>query len=758
MARVESRMSQYQDTQERRHSHDISASPPELSFHRNGQYGDRKEIKRLREKRGYCRTCPEEPVQLYDIRKGEISTSWSSRIPRSVEGECFVGVCLICHPDLDPQYFAEKKPHAPFHELNDQSSELKSFPPKPPAVLPSRRSSHGEMSYAHLSLPNEPNSSTAAATASLPTAGMNSAPAGLSCDPYGVLQRDAIGYGGDGDDYNDNEYDENDRKPPSRQGQSQTSNQSSRTINSKDWSGRRESIFDDVDQYVDLLECVYEERQGTMLINSDRKLVTAEEKKCEESTANELETLLVDLLQSGDADVTLNVLLDAMRSYPTGIAVQKLCLRVMVGLAKDNEDNKDLIVSSNAPELILISMKRHVYENVIQEEGCRLLWSLALCRDNILPLISEGAVPRVMRAVLENMLDERLVHVALGALRALSPQMVRHSIIPLHGKNLVLQVMNMHRKSSVIQRDGILILANVSIDKKNHHVAVASKEEFQSIINAMNQHARMTGVMSVISVACFALKNYSYEETNLRELSKSKDVMPCLKQAVEFAEDHDCRKDAHDVFDRIRRFISKESERNSSSTTAASARADSRNSPSLQDSDDCPLFHTDLSPDEIFSHMLNYANSTEIAEDGLYTLLMQALESPRKLSALLEVGAPRKVIAVMTHHDSIPEVQENGCKLLMCLSGSTYNDRDFVRNAGAVKAIMQSMHEQFYGDEGVQIAAFRALNVLAVDFECWFELMQDDSMNVIEQAFAVHMGIPDLEIEGFELLQKLSSH
>mmetsp|Transcript_5642 Transcript_5642/g.8017 ORF Transcript_5642/g.8017 Transcript_5642/m.8017 type:complete len:766 (+) Transcript_5642:215-2512(+) len=763
MARVEHMMSQHTDSQQHGHSHHMTVPPPpELSFYRNGEYSDRKQIEKLREKHGYCRTCPGDPIQLYDIGKNDMTPSWSSRRARTVEGESFVGTCLKCHPDLDPQNFSEKKPRAPFHRPEDGTISEKDWhsskmPPGKQRFSWTGHPGTTNASFSHLALLNPPSSSSAAASAaasasaSPPISAHASAPTGMSLSPSDALQP-----GGDEMLYNDHDGDYNDRKQAARR---QTSNPLDRSISSKKWSGRDESLFDDVDEYIDMLECVYEERRGSMYVKSNRKLATCEEKSLEESTAIELELLLVDLLQSGDADVTLNVLLDGMRSYPTASVVQKLCLRVLGGLAKNNESNKELIVKSDASELILDSMKRLVYEDDIQEEGCRLLWSLALCKNNIVPLIKDGAVPRIMRSMVEKMTDERLVHVALGALRALSTQMVRHSFVPLHGKNLILQIMETHSTLSFVQRDGILILANISIDKVNRHVAVASKEELNAIIGAMNHHARETSVMSVISVACFALKNYTYEENNLRALSKEKSVMPCLKNAIEFAEDRDCRKDAHDVFDRIRKFISEESERNKSSAISAVRAADSSVNLSQTDGDDDgPVFHTELSPNEVFSLMLQHANSTRVAEDGLNTLLLQVNESPRTLFAMMSSGAPRKVVAVMTHHDCIPNVQESGCKLLKCLAGSTYDDRSVLRNAGAVNAIMVSMEEQFYGNEGVQIAAFRALNVLAVDFECWFELMQSDSMSVIEQAFAIHMGIPDLEIEGFELLQKLSAH
>lgn len=58
---------------------------------------------KLRDKYGFCTTCPGPPVHCFDINKSRINPLWSAREPRSVEGECLEGVCLKCHPTKDPR-------------------------------------------------------------------------------------------------------------------------------------------------------------------------------------------------------------------------------------------------------------------------------------------------------------------------------------------------------------------------------------------------------------------------------------------------------------------------------------------------------------------------------------------------------------------------------------------------------------------------------------------------------------------------------
>ena len=58
---------------------------------------------KLREKYGFCTTCPGPPVHCFDINKSRINPLWSAKDPRSVEGECLEGICLKCHPTKDPR-------------------------------------------------------------------------------------------------------------------------------------------------------------------------------------------------------------------------------------------------------------------------------------------------------------------------------------------------------------------------------------------------------------------------------------------------------------------------------------------------------------------------------------------------------------------------------------------------------------------------------------------------------------------------------
>ena len=69
----------------------------------NGSVMDKKEKATLRKRHGFCVECIGVPVELYMIKKSRMNPLWVTREPRDVPGVCLDGVCLVCHPELDPQ-------------------------------------------------------------------------------------------------------------------------------------------------------------------------------------------------------------------------------------------------------------------------------------------------------------------------------------------------------------------------------------------------------------------------------------------------------------------------------------------------------------------------------------------------------------------------------------------------------------------------------------------------------------------------------
>jgi hypothetical protein len=77
---------------------------------------------------------------------------------------------------------------------------------------------------------------------------------------------------------------------------------------------------------------------------------------------------------------------------------------------------------------------------------------------------------------------------------------------------------------------------------------MASDYEFKAIVKAMESHRSDTSVMAG---ATFALKNYTYEEQNVRSLCNVDGIGTLLETSSQYSQDANCRRDASIVLERI---------------------------------------------------------------------------------------------------------------------------------------------------------------------------------------------------------------
>ena len=252
----------------------------------------------------------------------------------------------------------------------------------------------------------------------------------------------------------------------------------------------------------------------------------------EDAIVQDLGSLFWDLQVDGNYDVAIDILLEAMREYSSASRVQDFCLSTIWDLGKDNARFRTSIMATKAPDDILLCMKHNLDNASIQEQACGALWALAVDQDSRSIIVQAGAMPRVIKSIANHRSHENVIRAAMGCIRTLSPEPeARVSIGILDGIKHVCAAMRMYRSVVSIQVDGCAFLSNVAVDLDKQLVALATDEEIEVIVEALAAHRTDP---TVTAGACFALKNYTYDERNLRKLMKIPNVKALLEDVARF--------------------------------------------------------------------------------------------------------------------------------------------------------------------------------------------------------------------------------
>jgi hypothetical protein len=105
--------------------------------------------------------------------------------------------------------------------------------------------------------------------------------------------------------------------------------------------------------------------------------------------------------------------------------------------------------------------------------------------------------------------------------------------------------MQCNLSNSTIQCDGCAILSNLAVDAVNAKVEPVEKSVISVVLEAMKKHKNDE---AVVSSACFAFKNLTYETTNLRSMSRANGLMDALKAVLDRFESIF---DAYETYDRL---------------------------------------------------------------------------------------------------------------------------------------------------------------------------------------------------------------
>ena len=459
----------------------------------------------------------------------------------------------------------------------------------------------------------------------------------------------------------------------------------------------------------------------------------------------ELESLVKDLSVAGKPDFTSDVIVNAMKFYPMAEQVQIFCLSTIWDLCKDNDDYKVSFISTSAPDDILVAMMNHMSSPLVQERGCGALWSLSVTQHSRIIVARAGALARIVRAIMIHKTDESVVRTGIGALRTLSPEPeVRETLMALQATQRVAEAMEHHRSIACIQRDGCAFLSNSVVDLERHQVSLATEKEIRVILDAMKVHPEEP---SVISGACFALKNYTYEECNLQVLASFADAVGILDHAAHHSHELKSQRDAKCVLDRL--------------LTTSMDHEDSLEEQACASM--INLVQQQVVPanagEKILEVMREHEMSVMVTSGGLRSLLALATfpnQSDMHRSRIND-SALKRVIASMRRHEGDDAVQVTACGLLEVMASYELKCRYSILDGQGCIAIVNAMR-QHTGNISVQVAACGALRALSIEFECWFELEQSGNAAVVREAIFGHPESAILQQLVSEILTNFSSH
>ena len=417
----------------------------------------------------------------------------------------------------------------------------------------------------------------------------------------------------------------------------------------------------------------------------------------------DLKSLLQDVAAAGSSDVLIDMLVATIRENTNSIQIQEVCLKQIWDHSKFNEAHKTEIMNAGLAVDIIRAMKSHRRSKKVQEYACGCIWSLSVSQWNRAALARAGAVKLLFRALEDFIEDEDVLEVIFGSLRTLSPDKdVRDAIVPLLGARRVCRAMGKHRSSTAIQRDGCAFLSNVSVDIDNQMVSTVHNDELAAVVRALGDHLRNE---SVVSSACFALKNYTYEEKNLRNLRRFEEVIPLLEDASKYSTKAEIRVDADEIRERI--LLSGE-EDDALEEIAYS---------SLRDAMQSPRMTVDQAVETIRDVMKQYEWSEKLLVFGLGSLLSLSRQSEEYMTRITQFDVLKIIVHTMYKQQVNGNIQHRGCETLKFLAEQGNRPRTMICDVDGSSILINAL--RFHrNNETVKAVAIAALEELSKDPRC----------------------------------------
>jgi hypothetical protein len=488
----------------------------------------------LRKQHGFCLTCPLVPVLVFDIRRSRMNPLWTTTKPRTVEGECLEGKCLKCNPELDPNRGKRPTIKSPpsFHSSRSTQSFASSISScstssleshnivsvglveqtsvdersGPTSLSGSQSQSEDHDRLQSIRVPPRHTRSTMMPSRAVEDAGRNRPNRRIkhyTPQKYTVSETTAMG---------------------------QRGRDAARTERSSNLSARSCSPDGSL-SYRSVVGRPHEVPLRPVPSFDDDQLSHTCYMKESEKAPRDLKTMINDVKATGCAEILSEYLLSTMASHHSDEHVQLLCLTHIADEFIEAFDSS-AFVAAKGDLCVFDALKSFPNSLDVQEQGCNALGVIATNECNRLELIHRGACSYLVNALSHHLGDASVVLNAFTALRILSTEMEgRDTLQHLSLPETAVEAMQCNISSASIQRDGCAILSNMAVDAVNTQVSAVGHSEISAIVKAMKRHADDESVMAS---ACFALKNFTYNESNLRSMSHADNIFECLERAGKF--------------------------------------------------------------------------------------------------------------------------------------------------------------------------------------------------------------------------------
>ena len=417
----------------------------------------------------------------------------------------------------------------------------------------------------------------------------------------------------------------------------------------------------------------------------------------------EVEALLTDIPIESDSTLMVETVAASMRSNEQVVEVQEVCMKYLWAYSKFNQQHQVEIIQAGLASDIILAMKKYKRSVKVQNRGCGLIWSLSVVDSNRVQMAKAGAVKCVFRALEEHIRDASLLETAFGALRTLSPQKdIRDVIQRILGPQRVCRAMALHRSSTSIQRDGCAFLSNMAVNMDRQEVSVVSREEMEAVVRALGDHLR---TQSVVSSACFALRNFTYEEQNLRSLRQFDDIHSVLQDASNYSTKPEIKMDADEIRERLSILIQEDDALESIAHN------------SLLEAMSNPRMGVDQAVTSIRDVLKDYEWSEKLICYGLGSLLSLGRQNDAYLRRIMQFDVLRIVMHAMYKQKTSADAQTRGCELIKFLGEQGESGRSMVCDVDGCSIVISACRRHRRNDT-VQLAGFEALKVLDQDIRC----------------------------------------
>ena len=222
-------------------------------------------------------------------------------------------------------------------------------------------------------------------------------------------------------------------------------------------------------------------------------------------------------MQMGTIEATqhdlAHVTIHALRAHLTNPEIQTSVFELIAFLCtKDNFFTKYFSTSEGIP-LVIETMNRHIPNLPLQSAGITSLWSLASFGDNKRLIGEYGGLHAIINSLLFHINSSSLQKEGMTTLKNLATTSINKQIITQYrGEESILWCLWVNMDSPVVLGAAFSALNNIAVDTEHRRVTSVSSALVSCILVAMR---RFKTSETVQTNACFLLKSYTFEPTNL---------------------------------------------------------------------------------------------------------------------------------------------------------------------------------------------------------------------------------------------------